>query len=311
MRKKTSHKKSKKSDRKRKEFTNRKPQRYLDYIKSIEMRQYEDQIFGNSVDLNSWNSGEFGDGMEGSEEDMRQCLLLFTQILFPQFTDYHQFFIQDNTKGVGLDDTQEDDDTNSDNLASIISTDFMDDNYGSEGDMKQCLLLLAQVLFPQFQHRLQQFFTEEGSFSEQAHRGEAPLNGQLETDDFLGSEEDMKQCLLLLAQVLYPQFAQRIQMCCDDETSTYNEVTMTSSVGRITEETDPLSSIDDEMYGNEEDMKECLLHFAQILYPQFATYLEECLCDEDTLNSEEFPSSYSHNTTYKDESSWGVRLAVT
>nr|CDS25431.1 hypothetical protein HmN_000117100 [Hymenolepis microstoma] len=303
-----SHKKSRKSDRKRIEYNSRQPQRYLDYIKSFGMRNCEDQIIANNVDLNSWSSEEIGDEMEGSEEDMRQCLVLFTQILFPQCTDFHQFFIQGNTYSVSLNDTEKGGDTNSGNVISNISTDFIEDICGNEEDMKQCLLLLAQILYPQFQHRLQKFAIEEESFLKRTNRGEVPIYGD---DDFLGSEADMKQCLLLLAQILYPQFAQRIQKCCGGETSTYSEVNMASNFSGFSEEESPMNSDDDEIYGNEEDMKECLLLFAQILYPQFASYLQECLCNEDTLNSEEFPSSCSYNTTYKENSTCGGCLAVT
>ncbi|KAM3186655.1 hypothetical protein ACTXT7_003861 [Hymenolepis weldensis] len=293
MRKKFSHKKTRRTDRKQKEFISRGPGKHLDFIKSDEMWKYKNQIIDENADLNSWNCIEIADEMEGSEEEMKQCLLIFSQILFPQYSDSLQFCIQGKEAG----SKKISDPSNN----SIGFMDEVDNNFGNEEDMKKCLLLFAQILYPQFQHCLQKLLIEEESLTKQTNRGEVSINGTNKTDDFFGSKEDMKQCLLLIAQILYPQFNQCLQECCGSETSGYSRGSAVLQDSENIEQQSAMNIFNDESYGNEEDMKQCLLLLAQALYPQFASCFQECLDNENAICSEEFPSYCSSNKDYKED----------
>ncbi|VUZ56714.1 unnamed protein product, partial [Hymenolepis diminuta] len=276
--KKFSYKKTRGSDRKKKEFISRGPGKHLDYINSDEIWKYNNQIIDENADLNSWNCIEIADEMEGNEEVMKQCLLIFAQILFPQYSDSLQFCIRGKETGF---------------------MDEMDSNCGNEEDMKKCLLLFAQVLYPQFQHCLEKLLIEEESHTKQTNRGKVSTNGKDKTDDFFGSKEDMKQCLLLIAQILYPQFSQCLQECYGSETSGYSEgSTVSQDSGNIGEQS-AMNIFNDESYGNEEDMKQCLLLLAQALCPQFASCFQECLDSENAIYSEELLSYCNSNKDYK------------
>lgn len=49
-----------------------------------------------NVNIPSFDSLNFPDGMEGTEEDMKECLLLFSCILFPEISGCLRSFIQNN-----------------------------------------------------------------------------------------------------------------------------------------------------------------------------------------------------------------------
>ncbi|KAM7537259.1 hypothetical protein Aperf_G00000072817 [Anoplocephala perfoliata] len=218
----------------------------------------------------------------GEEEDMKHCLLLFAQVLYPEYAQYIQECC---------------------GTSNNLSTSQME----TEGVKEETFTSIegfCNERTDEIDTQISDYMDEstiDKSINDEGYAGDE--NAKVSEDDdyddeVYGSEKDMKQCLLLIAQKLFPQYAQFFHRCCgsssiseedtesngvfdsqrDGETEEGESDSDDEAIADQFEIGDAGESDEDTMsesYGNEEDMKQCLLLLAKMLFPQFAKHFQQ------------------------------------
>lgn len=232
----------------------------------------------------------------GEEEDMKHCLLLFAQVLYPKFAQYLQ-------ECYSICNSLSTDQTEAEEVKEELST-SMESTSNEQTDESNA----------QISDSMAESATDKSTIGEcDAVNEDSRVSNEDEyNDEIYGSEEDMKHCLLLIAQMLFPRYAQFLQRCCGSSNASAEsgseEDTESKGIvdsqgdgemekGELDADTEAIADQskneessengDDtvsESYGNEEDMKQCLLLLTKMLFPQFAKCFQ-LLLGNDNSNS--------------------------